>query len=147
VELLGSYYKQRWELERLAAVRDIKPAGSPQPATPQPKQVQHRLRQEEEAELIARYQDGDTVYVLAERFKLHRQTVSGVLERHGIPRRYNKLTGKDLDLAVQLYTEGTSLDVVGERLGVEASTVSRALRKAEVTIRARVGGSRRREPA
>jgi DNA-directed RNA polymerase specialized sigma24 family protein len=143
VELLGSYYKQRWELERLAAVRELTPARTSTRATPLAKQVQYRLRPDEQAELVARYQDGDTVYALAKHCKLHRHTVSSVLERYGVSRRYNKLTGKDLELAVQLYTEGMSLAVVGERLGVETSTVSRALRKADVTIRPRVGGRRR----
>jgi hypothetical protein len=61
--------------------------------------------------------------------------VSAVLERHGVARRYRILTPQDIDAAVRLYESGLSLVAVGERLGVNASTILNALRTTGVQVR------------
>ena len=56
------------------------------------KQIQRRLRQTEVQELISSYLAGDIVYELAETFRIHRQTVSAILERGGVSRRHRSMT-------------------------------------------------------
>jgi len=69
------------------------------------------------------------------RFGVARQTVSAVLERHGVARRYRILTPQDIDAVVRLYESGLSLAAVGARLGVNASTILCALRATGVQMR------------
>jgi DNA-binding CsgD family transcriptional regulator len=82
---------------------------------------------------------GATVYQLARQFSVHRHTVSDILERRDVSRRYRKLSPEQLDLACTLYRDGLSLIKVGEQLGRRAETVRQALMKAGVEIRSRNG--------
>ena len=47
-------------------------------------------------ELVVGYQDGLTIYQLAQRFQVHRNTVSELLERRGVPRRYRSLSPAEI---------------------------------------------------
>jgi hypothetical protein len=76
---------------------------------------------------------------LARQFRIHRGTVSAILERQGIPRRYRLIDGEGLTHAANLYAAGKSLSQVGEELGVDRSTVAVALHKAGIQLRARPG--------
>jgi DNA-binding CsgD family transcriptional regulator len=114
------------------------PLGGP-PAPRQARQAQRRLRETETKELVSGYLAGSTTYELADRFGVHRHTVSGILERDGVSRRYQKLSPAQLDLACSLYRGGLSLTKVGGRLGRRAETVRQALMRAGVEIRPRNG--------
>jgi len=48
------------------------------------KETQRRLRELEQLELVFAYRAGASVYRLADRIRIARQTVSAVLERHGV---------------------------------------------------------------
>ena len=106
------------------------------------RQVHRRLRAPEIDDLVAGYLAGSTVYELAHQFSIHRQTVSEILRRRGISRRYRKLSPEQLDLACTLYRDGLSLTKVGKQLGRRAETVRQALMKAGVEIRSRNGWRR-----
>jgi hypothetical protein len=93
-------------------------------------QVQHRARGDEVCELVEAYRAGDSVYVLAVAFAIDRRTVSAILERHGIRRRYNLLDADALAEAAQLYETGWSLARLAEHFGVTAKTVHNAFVKA-----------------
>lgn len=56
---------------------------------------------------------GSSVSELANQFGIHRSTVSIVLERRGVSRRYNLLEGVRLQRAADLYIRGKSLDEIG----------------------------------
>jgi hypothetical protein len=114
VEVLGRYSKQSRNLEKLHELLELVPSGGP-PAPRRARQAQHRLREAEVGELVAGYV-AVTVYELASRFRVHRNTVLGILERRGVPRRYQKLSPEHLDLACTLYRGGLSLTKVGDRL-------------------------------
>jgi tRNA U34 5-methylaminomethyl-2-thiouridine-forming methyltransferase MnmC len=107
------------------------------------RQNQRRLRRPEIDELVAGYQAGATTYELAERFRLHRVTVSAVLRRNGVALRAQPLSPTQIATATQFYHEGLSLLKVGERVGCDAETVRQALTKAGVGIRPRNGWSGR----
>jgi len=91
--------------------------------------VPRRLSGHEVSELVPGYQRGFTVYELASRFGIHRETVSSVLEREGVPRRQRPLSPSQVEMAVDLYESGWSLARVGAGLGCDPSTVWRTLAK------------------
>lgn len=103
------------------------------------RQTQRRLRGAEIDELVAGYQAGATTYELAERFRMHRVTISATLKRKGIALRAQPLSPTQIAAATQFYHEGLSLLKVGERVGCNAETVRRALMNAGVEIRPRNG--------
>jgi hypothetical protein len=89
-------------------------------------------------DLVARYQAGSTIEMLANRFGIHRTTVMAHLERRGIPRRSaRKLTDEMVAGAAHRYTSGETLAEIAEQLGVAPSTLKRELRLAGIPIRRR----------
>lgn len=82
----------------------------------------------EVAGLTERYEAGATTYELAERFGVHRETISRRLKSSGARMRGQRLTPAEIDRAEQLYTAGLSLAKVGQELGCDASKVWRALK-------------------
>lgn len=104
-----------------------------------PRQVQRRLGPAEVDRLVDGYRAGSTVRQLSAEFGVSRATVSAHLERQGLPRRYNRLSGDALAEAGRLYGDGWSLARLGERYGLDAGTVRRALLKSGVQTRPRQG--------
>ena len=91
MELLRRYSNQTDVLSDLMTVLSLPSETRDQDACP-PRQKQRRLRELEQLELLEAYRAGDSVYGLADRFGIARQTVSAVLERHGVARRYRVVT-------------------------------------------------------
>jgi AraC-like DNA-binding protein len=135
VELLGRYQNQTNVRDQLVHLLSLPALTGRDVDEPEPRQRQRRLRKDEQLELIARYKSGESVYCLAEAFVITRQTVSQILERHDVPRRYRLLTDEHLPLARQLYEEGLSLADVGERFGVSTRTVLNAFRRLGLATR------------
>jgi DNA-binding CsgD family transcriptional regulator len=88
---------------------------------------------------VTAYQAGSSVYELAERHRIDRKTVSIILERQGVPRRYRLIEGHLLTEAIKAYENGDSLATIGARMGVSPYTIRRALLGAGVSIRQRPG--------
>ena len=99
--------------------------------SPLPRQVQRRLNEPEQAALVERFGEGAELATLAEEFGIHRDTVGKILRRQGVARRYGVVTGEVLAEAIRLHEEGWTFERLGERYGVNASTVYRAIRKAD----------------
>jgi hypothetical protein len=99
------------------------------------KQIHRRLRPPEIDELAASYLAGATVYQLAEQFRIHRTTVSLLLERKRVPRRNRPLSPAQIEQARVLYATGQSLATVGGQLGCDANTVRLALVRVGVPMR------------
>jgi DNA-binding CsgD family transcriptional regulator len=104
-----------------------------------PRRTARRLESGEIEALVEGYRAGNSVYELARQFRIHRGTVSAILERQGVPRRYRLIDGQGLNHAANLYASGLSLSQVGEELGVDRSTVALALHKAGIQLRPRPG--------
>jgi hypothetical protein len=96
-------------------------------------------------DLVEAYQAGATISQLAVDFGIHRTTVTGHLDRHGIPRHSEQTAWDDeiLTQAADLYATGLSLADVGHRFGVDAQTVASRFRRAGVTVRPRRGWAAR----
>jgi hypothetical protein len=139
VEVMGRYSNLCDQGERLRELLEMVPKGPSGRISRTNRQRQRRLRGPEINELVAGYLAGATVYELATQFSVHRHTVSDILERRDISRRYQKLTPEQVDLASALYEGGLSLIKVGEHLGRRAETVRQALVRVGVVIRPRNG--------
>jgi lambda repressor-like predicted transcriptional regulator len=138
VELLGRYSNQtnvRTRLTRLAALPEDR---LPEQDLRLPRQVQHRLRDDEVRELAKAYRAGDSVYALAKAFTIDRRTVSSILQRQGIRRRYKLLDTYAVAEAARLYETGWSLARLADHFGVATRTIQNHLVKAGVPRR-RVG--------
>jgi IS30 family transposase len=94
-----------------------------------------KLTPQQVAELVQGYKDGQTVYVLADRFGVHRVTVSAHVHRHGVQLRRQGLDPPDVTHAQILYAQGWSLARIGTRLNVDAHTVRRALKATGIRMR------------
>ena len=95
VELLRLYNNQTYVLERLRSIMNLED-GRRQEVPAHSRRQRTRLTDHQQAELVATYQAGESVYEIAARFCIARQTVSLVLERHRIKRRYRLLTAEDV---------------------------------------------------
>lgn len=81
------------------------------------------------------YRAGATLKHLAIEFGVHRTTITQHLRRNGVALRRRGLDDQQIDQAVHLYQQGSSLAWVGEHLGVDAHTVRAALRALGVPTR------------
>ena len=99
------------------------------------RQKQHRLTREETARLVTGYKAGAMVKELAAEFEVERRTVSAILRRHGIEPRPRGLNPTQIDEAVRFYGQGWSLARIGERMGVEHSTIRNRLIERGVRMR------------
>jgi len=86
--------------------------------------------------MVARYEECRSVYSLAQEFGTTRQTAAAILERHGVKRHYNVLTGEAISKAARLYDiEGWSLAKLGDEFNVAAKTIQMALVRAGIAMR------------
>jgi DNA-binding transcriptional ArsR family regulator len=132
-ELLGRYSNWTSWANR---TRSIERTGANRPETsPRTRGTARRLSDDEVTELVARYHAGATIYDLAERFKIHRTTVSQHLHRRGVTMRGLSLDESQVDHATWLYERGWSVARIGSYLGVNGGTVWLALRAHRVRMR------------
>ena len=99
------------------------------------RRVLRKLSDDEIADLVRRYRDGASTYELAERFGVHRVTVSAHLHRQGAKMRGTSLTAEQVDQEVRLYQDGWSTARIGRHLDFNGDTVWLALRARGVRMR------------
>lgn len=135
VELLRFYHNRTYVRQKIDRVFALKLAADAV-ALPARRQTQLRLDEHHQAEIVRRYQAGESTKSIALSMAITRNTVSAILERRGVPRRYRILDAEHVEQARQLYeSEGLSLAAVGDHLGVNARTVQSVLREAGVQMR------------
>lgn len=101
-----------------------------------------RLDDGQVQQLIEGYRTGATVYELGDRFRISRKTVSEILHRHEVPMRRRGLSIERIGEAARLYEAGWSLARIGERMGVDPTTVLNRLRERGVRMRDAQGRER-----
>jgi hypothetical protein len=109
----------------------VRPAEGPR----RPRQRQRRLGMAEVMELIKAYEQQESIKELAQRFGIHRTTVTSLLRRHGVALRRSGLAPADVAEATHLYRHGWSLARLGAEFGVDPTTVWWALHAAGVVMR------------
>jgi len=87
------------------------------------------------AALVAEYQAGEGMKVLAARYGIHRHSVREHLDRAGVDRRPRRLSEEDIDAATAMYEAGSSLSKIGAHFGCDPTTVRRGLRRRGVVMR------------
>lgn len=131
---MGRYSNQS---EAIAVVRNllsIEPSRPLADSPRLPRQVQHRLRADEQAELLERYLAGERAHLLCEDYGIHRSTLDGLLRNTGL-RRPRSMTAAETAEAIGLYADGWSCDRIGQHLGRNHGTIWLALRSAGVQLR------------
>jgi transposase len=99
------------------------------------RQSQHRLDGAAITQLVQRYVGGSAIKDLAAEFAVHRTTITTVLRREQVEMRQAGLNATQLDEVQTLYRDGWSLARLGEKFGVDGTTVWRYLLLAGVTMR------------
>ncbi len=99
------------------------------------RQRQRRLTEPQVEQLAVRYNEGATVYELAEEFGIRRATVSERLKKAGVTMRCQPPGSELINSMVGLYASGLSLAEVGDRVGTSPGTVRRYLRIHGVQMR------------
>jgi transposase len=97
--------------------------------------VFRRLERAQVDGVVEAYTRGATLREVAQQFRVHRTTVSELLERRGVQRRYAALRPEQVFEAEELYKAGRSLVAIGNVLKVNQSTVWHALRGKGVPLR------------
>jgi len=87
------------------------------------------------AEVIRRYESGETLKKIATDLGVSRTFLSGQLAKAGVQTRQHPMRDDEIRLASHLYRQGNSLASIATRLGYAKATVSRTLRDAGVAIR------------
>ena len=107
--------------------------------------AQRRLSVTAVVNLVEAYQAGATIDQLAVDFGIHRTTVTGHLDRHGVSRHSEQTAWDDeiLTQAAELYATGLSLADVAHQFGIDAQTVANRFRRAGVPVRPRRGWTSR----
>jgi Mn-dependent DtxR family transcriptional regulator len=75
----------------------------------------------EMSKLIKEYEQGALVKELAERFGVHRVTVTALLERHEVELRRSGLVREVIPIVARMYSQGWSCARLGELFDVDAS--------------------------
>ncbi|WP_436495595.1 helix-turn-helix domain-containing protein [Actinokineospora sp. HUAS TT18] len=107
-------------------------SGKPRAAMPRRAK---QLKGERALALIDAYVAGASTREVAERFGIHRLTVSKILKAHGVEARKRRLTKDEIDLAVNLYEQGMSQATIAERIGASPDGIRNQLLKRGVKMR------------
>ncbi|PLS80655.1 hypothetical protein CYG49_04550, partial [Candidatus Saccharibacteria bacterium] len=136
VGLTGGSSKQTSLFKRLAAELPALLRRRPKCAsTRKPRQQQRRLTADRVQRLVAEYEAGDDMTVLAVRWGLHRTTVADHLRRAGVAVRKRGISPERLTEAIRLYGEGWTCQRLAERFERDDETVRQALKRAGVQLR------------
>jgi DNA-directed RNA polymerase specialized sigma24 family protein len=139
VDLLGIYSKQMDLCNRLVRLeRDVaKSAKRDRPVTPrrQSFKLARRLTDEDRASIAKSYQDGATAEAAGRPYGISKASVLKILDEAGVKRRLPRMGEAEIQEARRLYEGGLSLADVGKRLGRDASTVHKALKREGIRMR------------
>jgi transposase-like protein len=103
--------------------------------------VQRRLSTADVEHICASYLNGSSIDELAQSHGVNRTTIIKHLDNEGVPRRrvVRKMTDAQVAEAAAMYRDGHSLATVADQFNVDARTLGREFRKADVPIRPRRG--------
>lgn len=91
--------------------------------------------------MVTLYDQGKTIYEIANVFSCHRQTVSRLLKARGIRLRLSGMTPDQIGEARRLYESGKTLKACGQAVGVSRDHARKCLAEAGVELRSRTVAS------
>lgn len=97
------------------------------------------LTTEDTAEIVSRYQAGDTTQAIGSSYGISKTRVATILRKQGITIRRQGLTDEQVREAAELYATGKSLAWLGARFGVSHTTVRAAFQQKGIQVRPRPG--------
>lgn len=116
------------------------PARPPLPSQGGPKSRSKRfLTAEDIADIVHRYEAGDTTQRVGNRYGISKTGVATVLREQGVAIRRQGLNDGQVSEAAMLYAAGRSLAWLGARYSVAYTTVATALRRQGFQLRRRPG--------
>jgi hypothetical protein len=143
VEAIGTYSNSGHLCIKFADLQkriNESPSRSPRLRQDGPKPRSKRfLTAEDVADIVQRYEAGETTQQIGNRYGVSKTRVATVLRERGITLRRQGLTDEQVAEAVTLYSAGKSLAWLGARCGVSHTTVAAALRRQGVQLRTRPG--------
>jgi len=134
---LGHLCKQWADLRKWIAESQAQPPLLAQDA-PKPRSKRF-LTTENVADIVARYEAGETTQHIGTRYGISKTRVANVLREQGVAIRRQGLSDVQVDEAATLYTAGKSLAWLGAHYGVSHTTVATALRRQGLQLRRRPG--------
>jgi transcriptional regulator of aromatic amino acid metabolism len=97
------------------------------------------LTTEDIADIVHRYEAGQTTQQIGNRYRISKTRVATVLRNQGITLRRQGLTYEQVSEAADFYRDGRSLAWIGARFGVSHTTVAAILRQRGIQLRPRPG--------
>lgn len=97
------------------------------------------LRPEDTAEIVTRYEAGETTQQVGACYGISKTRVAAVLRAQGVTIHRQGLTDEQAREAATLYTAGKSSAWLGARFGVSNTTITAKLRQQGVQLRPRPG--------
>jgi lambda repressor-like predicted transcriptional regulator len=134
---LGHLCKKWADLRKRIAESQARPPLLAQDA-PKP-QSKRFLTTENVADIVARYEAGETTQQIGTRYGISKTRVGNVLREQSVAIRRQGLSDVQVDEAATLYTTGKSLACLGAHDGVSHTTVATALRRQGLQLRQRPG--------
>lgn len=102
--------------------------GEPRERTPVKRRQHKHLSPTDVDQLVREYCDGlGSVYDLADRWGVHRNTISKHLKSRGLELGRLSLSSDEIRRAIDLRTQGLSFNAIGRALGKDPKTVKAAL--------------------
>ncbi len=90
--------------------------------------AQKRLSPDEVDQLVTDYQAGEgSIYYLANKYGVHRNTISAHLKDGGLQLGHQPLSEHEIHRAQELHAEGRSLNAIGRVIGRDPKTVKVAI--------------------
>jgi transposase-like protein len=103
-------------------------AGDPRPSASSNRRHQRRLTSADVDQLVREYCDGiGSIYDLAERWGVHRNTIAKHLRDRGLELGRLPLTSQEIDLVRELRGQGLSLNAIGRAIGRDPKTAKSAV--------------------
>lgn len=97
------------------------------------------LTNEDTADIVARYEAGETTQQVGTRYGISKTRVATVLREQGVTIRRQGLTDEQAREAAELYVTGKSLAWLSARFGASNSAIAAKLRQQGVQLRPRPG--------
>ena len=130
VHLTGSLYNPRTPVKRLfdAFRRGELSGGEPRERIPTTHRRLRRLSPADINQLVREYCDGlGSVYELADRWGVHRNTIARHLKSRGLELGRLSLSSDEVRRAIELREQGHSFNAIGRTIGRDPKTVKAAL--------------------